>query len=319
MLVKKRLFVCRSYYHIYCAVKCSDKFSQTTILCIDYQLDKKKLQRMKERIEKIFSNIKVIISTKSYKDVKSKLNNDYDEIYLFHWVVYKMPEMYIYMRFKNSIFYMIEDGVNHYGGIQKSIINKKIYLKYLINYLLIRRKDLVLKDNVKNIYVTYLDKYPEYMKEKLVLLETIFNKDINEELLDIFEINIPRIDNAKIAIVLTQPLSEDGFISESKKIEIYMETVNELVKKGYLVFFKSHPREKTKYSFSTDVVVLDKDFPAEILNFTGIKFNIAVAVSSGSLETINADYKIKLFPEFFDIVDYNTMNINVRDKLKNII
>lgn len=318
----KKLFVCRSYYHIYSAIKSSDNLSQITILCIDYQFDRKKIETMKYKIEENFSNIKVLISTKSYKDVRSILDNYYDEIYLFHWVAYKVPEGYIYKKFKKSTFYMIEDGVNHYAGIEKSIINKKIYLKYLINYLIIGQKDLVLKNNVKKVYVTYLDKYPVYMKEKLTLLESIFEKSIHidNKLLNIFNINIPynKISNKKSAIVFTQPLSEDGFISENKKIEIYKETVNELLEKDCLVFFKSHPREMTKYTFPKDVIVLEKDFPAEVLNFTDIKFNAAIAVCSGSIDTINADYKIKLVPEFLQITDYSNININIKNRLNNV-
>lgn len=277
---------------------------------------------MKYKIEENFSNIKVLISTRSYKNVRSVLDNYYDEIYLFHWVAYKMPEGYIYKKFKKSTFYMIEDGVNHYTGIEKSIINKKIYLKYLINYLIIGKKDLVLKNNVKKVYVTYLDKYPVYMKKKLILLESIFKKsiDTDNKLLNIFNINIPykRIGNKKNAIVFTQPLSEDGFISENKKVEIYKEIINELLKKNYLIFFKNHPREMTKYTFSKDVIVLEKDFPAEVLNFTNIKFHTAIAVCSGSIDTINADYKIKLVPEFFQITDYNKMHVNIKEKLMHI-
>ena len=231
-----------------------------------------------------------------------------------------MPEMYIYYsKSKKCNFFMIEDGVNHYGGIQKSIINKKIYLKYLINYLLIRRKDLVLRKNVKRVYVTYLDKYPNYMKEKLSPLKMILRKDLDSELLNVFDVNLSNISNLKSAIVLTQPLSEDGFITESYKIKIYEDTVHELVKSGYHVFFKSHPREKTKYKFSNEVTILDRDFPAEILNFTDLNIRLAVAVSSGSLDTINADYKVRLAPDFFKIVDYKKMDVNVKERLSDFL
>lgn len=40
--MNKKLFVCRSYYHIYCAIKSNDGLAEITILCIDYQFDRKK-------------------------------------------------------------------------------------------------------------------------------------------------------------------------------------------------------------------------------------------------------------------------------------
>lgn len=320
--MKKQLFVCRSYYHIYTALKYNDDLSKITILCIDYQFDVEKIYKMKEKIEERFNNIKVIISSKSYSDVKNKIDKYYDEIYLFHWVAYKMPEMYIYKKFNKSKFFMVEDGVNHYGGIQKSIVNKKIYLKYLINYCVIGSKDLTLKNNVENIYVTYLDKYPSYMREKLKSVDSKYSKKegINQKILDVFEVQIPNSKkNYKDNIlVFTQPLSEDGFIPEETKINIYTNIVDELEKKGYLVFFKSHPRELTLYNFNENIINLKKDFPAEILNFTGIKFNAAIAVCSGSIDTIDAKNKIKLYPEFFETMDYKNMEEIIKNRIKNV-
>lgn len=320
--MKKKLFVCRSYYHIYIALKYIDNLSNTCILCIDKQFDIKMLYRMKEKINQKFNNVEVKISSTSYFDLKKHLDNNYDEIYLFHWVVHKMPEMYIYKKFYKSKFFMAEDGVNHYGGIQKSIINKKIYIKYLINYFIIGKKDLTQKRNVEGIYVTYLEKYPKYMKPKLKSIESKYSEDknMNYKILDIFDIKIPNSDNGivKNVLVFTQPLSEDGFISEDVKVRIYTYIVEELEKKGYKVFFKSHPREITSYEFSKGVIKLEKDFPAEILNFTGVDFNAAIAVSSGSIDTINAKRKIKLYPEFFETLNYTDMEHTIKNRVKDL-
>lgn len=319
----KKLFVCRSYYHIYIALKYNDELSNMTILCVDTELDIDKIYNIKERIEKNFKNINLITSSNSYKDIRGKLEKYYDEIYLCHWVAYKMPEMYIYKKFKKSNFFMIEDGVNHYGGIEKSIVNKKIYVKYIVNYFLIGKKDLTLKNNVKEIYVTYLDRYPSYMSMKLRHIESKFNCNMvmNTKILDIFNI---RIDNKyhynnKNILIFTQPLSEDGYIKEDVKVRIYTNVVEILKKKGYTIFFKCHPREKTLYLFENDVIMLDRNFPAEVLNFTGMKFHAAIAICSGSIDTINAENKVKLYPEFFETIDYSNMELVTKNRVENIL
>ena len=102
------------------------------------------------------------------------------------------------------------------------------------------------------------------------------------------------------------------------KKNIYTTIVNEFRLKGYKVFFKSHPREITTYKFSDDVVKLEKEFPAEILNFINIKFDTIVVISSGSLDTVRAINKIRLYPEFFDTLDYSNMENEIKQRIKNI-
>ena len=57
----KRLYICRSYYHIYNAIKMSNYNTESTVVCISKQFDEENLKSMILRGNNIFSNIKFIL------------------------------------------------------------------------------------------------------------------------------------------------------------------------------------------------------------------------------------------------------------------
>lgn len=76
----------------------------------------------------IFSNIKFILMDEFDKKMY-KTNEKNMMKYIFHWNIYKNEERNIYKNYKNSRFYMIEDGVTHYDVFNKDKLTKKYILK----------------------------------------------------------------------------------------------------------------------------------------------------------------------------------------------
>ncbi|MGB5116736.1 MAG: glycosyltransferase family 52 [Providencia rettgeri] len=160
---------------------------------------------------------------------------------------------------------------------------------------------------IKNIFLQYPDKAPEDIKDKVKKLDLqyLFNSLKEEQKKEIFNIfNIPEInplDNT--VLILTQPLSEDRFMSERKKIEIYKNIITNY--KNRKIYIKPHPRDMTNYSsiFKSDnITIFPSTFPIEILNFKNIKFDTAATVCSGSIYNFHYPINVDIlgteeFPE----------------------
>lgn len=79
----KRLYICRSYYHIYNAIKMSNYNTESTVVCISKQFDEENLKSMILRGNNIFSNIKFILMDEFDKKMYKTNEKKYDEIYFF--------------------------------------------------------------------------------------------------------------------------------------------------------------------------------------------------------------------------------------------
>jgi len=75
---------------------------------------------------------------------------------------------------------------------------------------------------------------------------------------------------SKKAILFTQPLSEDGVITEEEKIEIYKKILEKEEMKELVI--KAHPRETTDYTkYFSDVCVLQEKTPFELYLLHGLR------------------------------------------------
>lgn len=162
-------------------------------------------------------------------------------------------------------------------------------------------------ESVENIFLQYPEKAPIDIQHKVkkLDLQLLFNSLEDNQKNEIFNIfNIPNIhitDNT--AIILTQPLSEDGFMSENKKIKIYRQIIDNL--ENIKIYIKPHPRDNTNYNSifnSSNITIFPSTFPIELLNFRDIKFNTAITVCSGSIYNFHYPINVEIigtkeFPE----------------------
>lgn len=216
----------------------------------------------------------------------------------------------------NSIYYFIRfNFLCHYRGLNKEkmvvwgadhITGAKFFLKRFkfilledgtINYNPVAYKRswknklfsvpaYGMHANVRKIYLTQSENIPDCIKDKVevINLDELWNKKNHKEkmeIIDILGVDIDRISilKDKSYILYTQPLSEDGIISEREKIQLY----EEILKKYDInkVVIKPHPRENTDYQFFfKDVYVFCDNIPSELLPLLGVRFEKAITLFS---------------------------------------
>ena len=93
-------------------------------------------------------------------------------------------------------------------------------------------------------------------------------------------------------ILFTQPLSEDGYISEQEKIGLYR-NIAKYANSSSKLLIKPHPREKTDYSKQIDnVVVLNTKAPFELLTLNGLHFDDVYTIFSTC--ALNIPYNVNV-------------------------
>ena len=222
----------------------------------------------------------------------------------------------------NSIFISIEDGTLNYNNqlLKKSIekANKKINFSKKVkrNFVYGIKKiypSLGVADKIKKIMLTGILPIPEIIKAKteIINIEKRWNnltKEKQKEILAIFNIKIEEFETLKNDsnkfLLLTQPLAEDGTLSESEKINIYK---NILIERNIKeVYIKLHPRESTDYvkEFTNiKVHIIKKDFPVEILFLLNINFSKVITLFS----TAALNFKGKCEIEFIGTRNYSKL------------
>lgn len=193
---------------------------------------------------------------------------------------------------KKYNFYLIEDGLMNY----MEQLYKRTYKDIILN-----RERMGLHKNVKKIYLTGLGKVPEVIKKKveIVNLEELWNKkseDKRKQINEIFGVNVEalkKIADRKI-MLFTQPLSEDGIISEREKIDLYSKILNKYQQKNVVI--KPHPREKTDYSdYFLECCVMKEKYPVELMIFNGLKIDRAVTLFSTAIFSLNKMVKVDFY------------------------
>lgn len=216
------------------------------------------------------------------------------EINIFHIV---RTRAYFLIKYPNNYFRMIEEGMGTY--LHRMPKSRYIKRKYFIKFPILMGYD----NQVKEILV----QYPENMKDRLLrsksvkmdlnLLQSSLSEQEKRNLINCFlneELLLPTV---KKMIVITQPLSEDGYLTENKKVEFYKKIIEKGKKEGYKVYMKQHPRELTNYKgLFHDVIFLPKLFPIELLNLSKeISFDLGYTFFSSSLDNLqNVKNKVVL-------------------------
>jgi len=214
---------------------------------------------------------------------------------------------YFLIRFKENEFNQVEDGFRNYNP---NVSNLKALKRKLLGTPQGEGRD----PQIKTIEVQFPEKLPKIVRNKGVKLDiSELTKSLptenRQKLLDIFlQGHTFEINGHKKAILITQPLSEDKFITEDYKIELYRKIIIDYAK-DYDVYIKPHPRETTDYKgkIGTNIVEIPRNFPMEILNFyPDIVFEKGITIYSGALNNLvnikeriflGHDYDKKIIPK----------------------
>lgn len=197
-------------------------------------------------------------------------------------IIYGQSQIFLNLFLRKKNFIELEDGLLNYTK-KKYKKNIRYYLRKIVNRNFEVPGD---KKYIKKIYLTGRAPILKEVKYKVEIidLKKLWNKKtiVNQNKilkLFAFEENIKEKIKNKDFILFTQPLSEDGIISEVEKVELYRRIVKKYPKERLII--KSHPREKTKYKeIFEEYIVLDNQFPFEILTFLDIKFTKAITIFS---------------------------------------
>lgn len=221
-------------------------------------------------------------------------------------------------------FQLIEDGLINYSLVEKSIpFLKRVAFKILrINSII----PLGRESNVERIYLTGMAPIPTEIKDKVEIINLIdlWKSKTDEEkkkILSIFNFNISLIEELKgrDILLLTQPLSEDGVITEEEKYQIYKDITNEIDERRLVI--KTHPREVTKYEdLFPNSLIIKNPFPSQLLSVLGIEFSQVITLFSTAVnDFITNDTKVIFYgTNFHKNVKENFGNITY-NKQKKII
>lgn len=191
--------------------------------------------------------------------------------------------------------YLLEDGcINYNKEMLEKIINtkEKNNLKTLRNKFLKRSKNYYkpfgLSDKIEKIYLTGIAEIPEVIKNKVEVIDIKENwKNLSQEertnILKIFNINSAVLEKLQKkedrVLLITQTFSEDKYVSEEEKINMYKEIID--MYPDQKVVIKPHPRELTNYKeVFPDIDIIEGKFPLEVLMLLGVEFKEVVTVYS---------------------------------------
>lgn len=136
-------------------------------------------------------------------------------------------------------------------------------------------------------------------EEKRIILDVFIDNDEKKEIEYMME-------NHR-GIVFTQPISEDGYISEKEKIQIFTELTEYYSQYGEITL-KIHPRDTTVYDIH-GVNIARGSYPSELLMLLGIHFDFAIGLCTSAVETVDADIKINLNNNYLNELKYELCSL----------
>ena len=188
---------------------------------------------------------------------------------------------------------ILEDGMMNYTYQPVKI--PYAVIRRMVGGPLFAQNPLGYSDSVDKEYLTGLSTIPDGIREKVQILNlqsmwAECTSYIKQRIISVFGINGDILDRFRVvdSILLTQPLSEDGAISEKEKIELYKDLIKDSV-----VAIKPHPREKTDYKrFFPKAVILPSALPFELLSLNGIIFKEVKTLFSTAALSVPGNPKI---------------------------
>lgn len=187
--------------------------------------------------------------------------------------------------YENS--YIIEDGLGNYMNLVEPDYSQSRLLKFLGSYTNDIYEGFGTHKNIKKVYLTK-NEVPDIIKDKVevINMQKIWqglNENEKNEILEIFNINLNEIDfKDETVLILTEPLTEEKFISLEDELEIYSNIIKKFNEKNIII--KPHPRDLKNYcEIFPNNTIIDKYFPIELLNLIGIEPGIACSMVSTAL------------------------------------
>ena len=321
MAKKKEIYICVTLYHLYLSllyIKKNQSINNSILIlnANDEQIYKhfKNLEpklketgykvnvRLRNRNKDILG-IENIITRHQFKTICTMFRDDISNkyvLYNFAWnlqYIYSTANLY-YRKCNKAVF--IEEGA--LTPINPPQPEWKVFLKKITGTV----TEFYKEQKVEGIYVQNATIYPKDWQNKLKQLDlkkltSNLNPDFVNKLIDIFidSEQIEELRKCNKGIIFTQPLSEDGYITEEEKKHYFYSMADYYSKYGSPVV-KLHPRDLTNYEFPKEVLILPGYFPSELLGVAGINFKYAVGICTSAVPTALAERKLNINDNFLN-------------------
>lgn len=201
---------------------------------------------------------------------------------------------------------VIEEGTLNYLPYKAKPSGKKELVQNMISALYgLEERDVLMGygDRAKRVYLTkeLCETVPKGLegKAQIIDLQELWKKKSEVEKLIIkktfgFDEEILQKVDGESVMLFTQPMSEDGVISEERKIELYSKVLKNY--EGKAVIIKAHPREVTDYSkYFPNCYVMREKYPIELLGVMGIEIKKAVTLFSTAVFALGKDVEIDFY------------------------
>lgn len=317
------VYICTTYYHVYIAVAkillgaeradmvICDDIDEHSRLCDALRrshiprnlffFDGKRVPPYdpKNKIEKVF-----LQHRRHKRLVESVMSLDlrkYVSVFIFH----DGTKLGKYLQDAKIPYHLLEDSLNYFkiirntqGQAELPPKNRvKLWLKYYggIGYLPCGQNRFCRSIEVNDELGLEIGHRLLRERPRTELLEAL-DDDQRKKIYDVFV--DARISSAlqrfhakkkKIVLILTNPLFCDQFVqTESMQVSIYQDIINCYERKGFEVIIKPHPRDQVSYcKHFPALLILDKNFPAEVLNYgKDIFFDEVATIFSSAIDTL---------------------------------
>ncbi|MBF0695250.1 MAG: hypothetical protein IR153_09355 [Flavobacterium sp.] len=207
---------------------------------------------------------------------------------------------YFLIKYPENHFRMYEDGYGTYT--QKLPAMRHFNRKYITKFPVLKGHDPQIKEVVVSFPEKVVDKVliPKLKKLNIQALEDGIREEDKCKVITsiIGDVSVMR---ERATIVITQPISEDGICTENEKKKLYGDIIDAEIESGHMVYLKTHPRERTVYSYEKDGLYnLPKYFPLEVFNLSkNLMIERAVSFYSTALYNLkHVDEKVLLGEDY---------------------
>lgn len=196
------------------------------------------------------------------------------------------------LKYSKLNFKLVEDGEAIYTSIKKDT-------RYLIKLISAYPMPFGQSHFINELEVRFPERLSARIRKKASVLKydamvSSLTQKQRDELLSFFNVSESIIENKERLILLTQPLSEDGLVSEAYKRSLYQRIVDEQIG-DMALYIKPHPRELTDYKqLYPEAHILSPESPVELLSFLSCHFDVAVTYFSTSIHSVEAKRKVYL-------------------------
>lgn len=194
---------------------------------------------------------------------------------------------------RNKPFVLLEDGIDNYVKKPSMGLKRKMF-----SYLGISYKEFGRGANVMEIKLSGLSSIPQDIAEKVSLVDIqkqwqCLGGQEKENIISLFirGNKVSAIEKEVSVLLITQPLNQDGLMTEKEKLELYLSALKGI---NGDILVKRHPRDDTDYSrYNLETICFD-DAPLQLLTLLGLHFDVAVTYNSSSIYSLSKDVKEKI-------------------------